>query len=85
MGFVYFKNKHKISIPLLLLHGSRDKITSWKGSNILAQETSENTCFKIFDNCFHELHKELNNLEVFDFISSWLNNLKHTNFKSYVS
>lgn len=82
---VILKNKHKINVPLLLLHGKDDKITSWKGSYQLAVETSENTKFKLWDNCFHELHNELNKDEVYDFISFWLSNMKLMNQQTYVS
>ncbi len=77
---VILKNKHKISVPLLLLHGSDDKITSCKGSDIFARETSDNTQFKIWENCYHELHNEVYKEEIFEFISLWLSeiqNLKH--------
>jgi acylglycerol lipase len=66
------KNKHKINVPLLLLHGNKDKVTSWKGSYMLSQATSENTCFEIWNGAFHELHNDICKDEVFVFITEWL-------------
>jgi alpha-beta hydrolase superfamily lysophospholipase len=71
------KNKHKIAVPLLLLHGREDKITSWKGSFMFSRGTSDNTLFKIWENCYHELHNEICNEEVFNFISGWLGDLQN--------
>jgi acylglycerol lipase len=79
------KNKHKINVPLLLMHGSADRITSWNGSQLFALETSENTHLKIWPDCYHELHNELCNDEVFNYISNWLSYVPVINLKSHVS
>jgi alpha-beta hydrolase superfamily lysophospholipase len=78
------KNKHKINVPLLLLHGCDDQVTSWKGSYSFAWETSENTHFKKWDRCYHELHNEPCNEEVFDYIAMWLSNVQNSKLKSNV-
>jgi alpha-beta hydrolase superfamily lysophospholipase len=82
---IILKNKHKVNAPLLLMHGSADKITSWKGSHQFALETSENTHLKLWDDCFHELHNELCKEEVFSYISNWLSNMPKHNLKTHVS
>jgi acylglycerol lipase len=79
------RNKHKVNVPLLLMHGSGDRITSWNGSELFALETSENTHLKIWPECYHELHNELCNEEVFNYISNWLSYVPALNLKSYVS
>ncbi len=63
---------YQINQPILLMHGSSDEITSYKGSSIFARNTSKFTTFKIWDGCFHELHNELNKQEIFEFIIDWL-------------
>lgn len=75
------KNKHKITVPLLLLHGSEDNITSWKGSFMFSDGTSDNTLFKVWENCYHELHNEICKEEVFDFITSWLGDIQNVKRK----
>lgn len=80
---VILKNKHKVNIPLLLLHGSDDKITSWRGSCIFARETSESTKYKLWDSCNHELHNEFCSEDVFNYISLWLSDVKNVKIRSY--
>lgn len=79
------KNKHKINVPLLLLHGNKDKVTSWKGSYLLSQGTSENTSFKIWDGAFHELHNDICRNDVFSFMTDWLEIASQKNRKFNVS
>lgn len=81
---VILKNKHKINVPLLLLHGGDDHIASWKGSYIFARETSESTHCKIWDKCYHELHNDLCNEEVFEYISVWLSNIQKSKLRANV-
>jgi acylglycerol lipase len=64
---------YKIHHPLLLMHGSADKITSCKGSEHFARNTGNYLTLKIWDGLYHELHNEPNKQEVFDFIIQWLN------------
>lgn len=78
------KNKHKINVPLLLLHGSDDQVTSWKGSYSFAWQTSDNTRFIKWENCYHELHNEPCKEEVFDCIAMWLSNVQKSKLKSNV-
>lgn len=78
------KNKHKVNVPLLLLHGGDDQITSWRGSYIFARETSESTHYRVWDSCYHELHNELCKEEVFDYISLWLSNVQNSKLRSNV-
>lgn len=79
------KNKHKINVPLLLMHGNKDKVTSWKGSYMLSLETSENTHFKVWNEAFHELHNDFCKNEVFVYVSDWLESILQTNRKLNVS
>lgn len=48
----------KISLPMLLMHGSDDKITSPEGSKAFAEKAGENVQFKIWDGFRHETHNE---------------------------
>lgn len=79
------KNKHKINVPLLLMHGTADQITLWQGSQQFALETSENTHLKLWPDCYHELHNELCNDDVFNYISNWLSYVPELNLKYNVS
>jgi alpha-beta hydrolase superfamily lysophospholipase len=66
-------NKHKINIPVLLMHGNHDKLTSHKATKYLAKNTGDNTVIKIWKNNYHELHNEPNKSEVIDYIVKWIN------------
>ncbi|MBA4321911.1 MAG: lysophospholipase, partial [Odoribacter sp.] len=60
-----------LKIPLLLVHGSDDQITSPRGSAEFASKT-EMAELKIWEGGYHELHNEPFNDEVFTFIVKWM-------------
>lgn len=74
-GHFIIQNKHKINLPLLLMHGTEDNITSCKASTDFANFTSENTTLRLWKNSYHELHNELDNADVFLFIMQWIGQL----------
>ncbi len=65
----------RINIPVLLLHGKDDMITSNKGSSQLA-EINDNITLKLWDDGYHELHNESFSDKVFDYIYNWLAGLQ---------
>ena len=67
-------------LPLLLMHGTQDKRTSWISTAKLgSQLKNEQSKFISFDNAEHELHEWENQDEVFNTVMAWmrevLNNL----------
>lgn len=74
-GYNILKNKHKVSVPLLLMHGSGDKVTSCNASAEFARNTSSLTNFRLWHGAYHELHNELQKDEIFDYIVRWILNL----------
>lgn len=60
-----------IDIPVLLVHGEDDKITSKEGSKKLAGINNK-LSLKIWDKGYHELHNETFNRDVFNYINSWI-------------
>jgi alpha-beta hydrolase superfamily lysophospholipase len=62
----------ELKLPLLLIHGSDDKVCSPSGSMEFA-EKAKSTELKIWDGGYHELHNEPFRKEVFDFIMNWIN------------
>ena len=69
------KHASELEIPILLLHGSDDMITSPDGSRDFASKNSK-TMLRIFEGGYHELHNEPIREEVFDTIISWIRNLR---------
>ncbi len=65
------QNKQKVNIPVLIIHGGKDKITSAKASKELAENT-RNIAIKIWPGHFHELHHDKNSHDVFEIVSMWL-------------
>ena len=59
--------------PLLLLHGTGDKIISYKGSQLFAKQAPSDTLtFISFEDGAHELHNDLCKSEVIETIIQWL-------------
>lgn len=61
-----------IKLPLLVMHGTEDQITSAKASEEFVKNANDNVQLKLWDEAFHELHNEPNNQEVFEYILEWL-------------
>ena len=71
-GAYILSNADKLKVPVLLLHGSDDKITSPDGSREIAAK-SDLITFRLWEGGYHELHNEPFNEEVFSFILNWIN------------
>ena len=68
-----FGNASKIDIPLLLMHGSGDRITYQQGSEEIAEKINSECTLKIWDGLYHELHNEPEQDQVFGYLIDWLN------------
>jgi alpha-beta hydrolase superfamily lysophospholipase len=64
-------NASQLNVPLLLMHGTGDLITSPEGSRQFS-ETAPGTELKLWDGGYHELHNDIIKEEVYGFISGWL-------------
>lgn len=69
------KNAGELKIPLLLMHGSDDRICSPEGSKEFAAKTNMAE-LKIWEGGFHELHNEPFSNDVFKYIINWINNIQ---------
>jgi acylglycerol lipase len=75
-GEVILKNKHKFNIPILIMHGTSDKITSWHASAKFSKYTNKkNTTFKSWEGAYHDLHNEPDKEMIFDYILHWAKGL----------
>jgi alpha-beta hydrolase superfamily lysophospholipase len=63
---------HEISLPLLLAHGSADRITSHEASRQFAARVPGDCTFKLWDGLYHETHNEPEQDEVIGFMVEWL-------------
>ena len=64
-------NSADITIPLLLMHGSDDMITSPDASREFAGKNS-NSVIKIWEGGYHELHNETFKSDVFAYTIEWI-------------
>lgn len=66
---------YKINIPILVMHGTADPITSFKVTAEFVRNAGYHTTFREWPGAFHELHNETNETEVFAFVHQWLNSI----------
>ena len=72
-GMKASRNIYKINIPLLVMHGSADTITSCRQTRSFVMNASKLTTYKEWSGGFHELHNDTQSEEVFWFLLTWLN------------
>jgi alpha-beta hydrolase superfamily lysophospholipase len=65
----------RLSLPLLLMHGSGDHITSSGASAEFARRAGRYCTFRLWDGLFHELHNEYQKQEILDYILQWISGL----------
>jgi alpha-beta hydrolase superfamily lysophospholipase len=61
-------------LPLLLMHGSADRVTSPEASEQFAARAGKQVTWRRWDGLFHELHNELSRDEVLGLMVQWLEN-----------
>ena len=63
----------QITMPILLEHGTADKLTSPEGSKAFAAHTSGDVTLKLWEGLYHEIHNEPEKKEVFQYTLNWIN------------
>jgi alpha-beta hydrolase superfamily lysophospholipase len=66
------RNKHKLNIPILLMHGTDDPLTSYQASKSFAQNTVGHVTFKKWREMRHDLLNDAGNEVVFQYVMKWL-------------
>lgn len=61
-----------LNIPVLLMHGEADKITSAPASQEFAARASGHATLKTWPGLKHEPHNEVNRVEVIDYACEWI-------------
>jgi acylglycerol lipase len=62
-----------IKVPLLIIHGSADRLTEVSGAQLLAERVgSADTTVRIWDGAYHELHNEPEREQVLDEVATWV-------------
>jgi alpha-beta hydrolase superfamily lysophospholipase len=73
-GLWAIENTGKLKIPILLMHGLADQITSPDASQKASLGNPEYIDFKRWEGKYHELHNESNRPEIAAFVMDWINN-----------
>ena len=68
-----FEHAHEFSLPLLIMHGTEDKLGYPRGSEEFAGYIKQNCTLKLWDGLYHELHNEPEQNEVLAFMIDWMN------------
>lgn len=71
-GLWALEHASEFSLPLLLMHGGADPITSAAASRQFAGQAGENVTLSIWDGLYHEIHNEPEQAEVFRVMVEWL-------------
>lgn len=67
------KRFEKIQIPFLVMHGTADKLSNPKGSQMLFDNAgSEDKSIELFDGFFHEIMREPGKESFFNVITTWI-------------
>ena len=62
----------EFNLPLLIFHGSADRLTSAEASREFAAKVKGDCTIKIWDGLYHETHNEPQKAEVLAFVTQWL-------------
>ncbi|MEW6400779.1 MAG: lysophospholipase [Chloroflexota bacterium] len=71
-GLWAFARASEFSLPLLIMHGSGDRITSAQATREFAQKGNKNVTLHIWDEWYHEIHNETGQAEVFKTMTIWM-------------
>jgi len=70
-GLWAIEHAREFPLPLLIMHGTADKVTSLEGSKRFAEQVRECT-FKKWHGLYHELHNEQEKKAVLEYVLDWL-------------
>jgi acylglycerol lipase len=66
---------NELELPLLILHGTEDRLVSIEGSKILySYVSSKDKSIELYDGLYHELLNEPERVQILSDIELWLSN-----------
>ena len=71
-GLWALDHAEELSIPLLLMHGTADRITSFAASAEFAKASGKVTTWRPWDGFYHEIHNEPEKVDVIQAMIEWL-------------
>ena len=73
-GLWALEHADEFLLPLMLMHGTADRVTSSEASKEFAAKAGSKVTLKLWDGLFHEIHNEPEKAEVFKAMLDWLGN-----------
>lgn len=61
-----------IKVPLLIMHGTADKVISYAAAKAFSERVTGPVSFKTWEGGYHEIHHDPNKAEVIAFAKDWL-------------
>lgn len=74
-GYWALAHAAELKIPLLLMHGSADRLTSVGASQDFADRAGAICTLKIWEGFYHEIHNEPEQGQVFAYLQNWLDKM----------
>ncbi|MFH1446631.1 MAG: lysophospholipase [Chloroflexota bacterium] len=71
-GAYILTQAEKWHLPLLLMHGTKDRLCNYKGSEAFAAAAKGDVTLKLWEGFFHEIHNEPEKEEVFQTVVKWI-------------
>jgi len=71
-GLWALEHAPEFPLPLLLMHGSADRLCSAQASREFAAQAGQRCTLKIWDGFYHEIHNEPEQGQVFEYLLKWL-------------
>jgi len=71
-GLYAIKHAKEIKVPSLLFHGTADRLTSYKGSEALAENANNNVELVLLEGMYHETHNDIGKEKVLQMMGDWL-------------
>lgn len=72
-GLIGKRSIYRINVPLLIMHGDADNVTSFNASKDFVRNAGPKTTFIEWSESFHELHNDIDREDVKKSIINWLN------------
>ena len=66
------EHAHEFPVPLLLMHGTADRLTSWEASREFAKRAGRKVTWRKWEGSFHELQNDLQASRVRTAILNWI-------------
>ena len=74
-----FYNAERLDVPMLLMHGTADRITSVDASREFASRAGALCELKIWEGYYHAFHEEIDKEAVFEYLIQWMRKRKLIN------